>query len=340
MDLESIYKQNEENMPSFPTILAIRKILLIKKILEIEPDITLKYKTDLFFEALHGAYFDCEWKSDILISPECNNSNVLSLITALKSTDKQFENYVLRYSSQENMDYEESYSYLNNNIKNFTFHDLLISKTSFKELLKDEISYVVEGCNQEEAYYNFIEGILNDKEYTPENISLYGLDIPTIPVTIDNTYNHKYQEWGILKDYFVLEQVTNFIKQSLESVLTLKLLDKLEKPCLLLLFQANTFTLTISEETLSNVIYENKYTSQVSKFDYLIDNDFVLPITDKNKIFDYNSMDFIIEHISEVNPHGFNTNNTLLDILTHNEKVILSNEFINHDNNLKVNKRL
>lgn len=341
MDLETLYKHNEDNMPSRITLLLIRKALLLKEIFTIEPDISFRYKTDLTFDCVPNAYFDCTWNNNIVITPESSNSDILSIIETLKSTDKEFEKFILNQTNIENMDDESSYDYLRYSIRDFTCYDTIIDKENLNKTLNELVENLLCDTPREKEVYEFIQCLVRDEEYKPEIISLYGAEIAAIPVTVDDTYNHLYLEWGMYKDDFVLDQVKEFLKESFHEIIKNNILSSTEKNFLFLSFQDNVFTLNIAENSLSSIVYSDKYSSKITTFDDHTNNDFAEVISDKTKIINENSLQFILDRIACIAPHMFDSDKTLQELQSYNEKVFIQNQ-LNNDNNfdLKSSKRL
>lgn len=341
MDLETLYKHNEDNMPSKTTLLVIRKSLLLKELFTIVPDISFQYKTNVTFDCVPNAYFDCTWDNNIVITPENNNPDILSIIESLKSTDKEFEKFIFNQTHIEKMDDDSSYDYLRQSIRDFTYYDDIINKQNLNQVLNELLENLLCDTTREKEVHEFIQALTKGEEYKPEIISLYGAEIPAIPVTVDETYNHLYLEWGMYKDDFVLDQVKEFLKESFHKIIENNILSSTEKNFLFLTFEDNVFTLNIAENSLSSIIYSDKYSSKTNTFDYLIDNDFAEAISDKTKIINENSLQFICEHIACIAPHMFDTDKTLQELQSYNEKVFIQNQ-LNSDNNpgLKTSKRL
>lgn len=341
MDLETLYKHNEDNMPSKITLLLIRKALLLKEFFTIEPDISFRYKTNVTFDCVPHAYFDCTWNNNIVITPESNNTDILSIIETLKSTDKEFEKFILNQTNIENMDDESSYDYLRYSIRDFTCYDTIINRENLKNTLNELVENFFWDTPREKEVHEFIQSLVREEEYKPEIISLYGAEIAAIPVTVDDTYNHLYLEWGMYKDDFLLDQVKEFLKESFRKIIQNNILSSTEKNFLFLSFEDNVFTLNIAENSLNSIVYSDKYSSKITTFDHHTNNDFADIISDKTKIINENSLQFILDRIACIAPHMFDSDKTLQELQSYNEKVFIQNQ-LNNDNNfdLKSSKRL
>lgn len=332
MDLETLYKHNEDNMPSKITLLLIRKALLLKEIFTIEPDISFRYKTNVTFDCVTNAYFDCTWNNNIVITPESNNTDILSIIETLKSTDKEFEKFILNQTHIENMDDESSYDYLRHSIRDFTCYDAIINKENLNKTLNELVENFLSDTPREKEVHEFIQSLVREEEYKPEIISLYGAEIAAIPVTVDDTYNHLYLEWGMYKDDFVLDQVKEFLKESFNKIFKNNILSSTEKNFLFLSFEDNIFTLNIAENSLNCIVYSDQYSSNITTFDDHPENDFAEVVSDKIKIINNNSLQFMLDHIACIFPHMFDSDKTLQELQSYNEKVFIQNQ-LNNDNN-------